>query len=214
MNDTVNPSGWFDLETNGLHINVTLIRRFLAYYHWLVYADQKIKNDRTRDSYSSQKDTVVMTMTEKSGKIIMAVSKYPSFVSSLHYIFNCRGYSVDTAITNEPGLIGLVNNLQPNLLINDIMMPSMLGIGMALRLRLNTEVPTILISDWQTEKNNFRSLDVDDPRILSSQIGPNELVEWVDKIQKRNSNYNRDRINMPSEQSVINNSGRSSQPFN
>ena len=214
MNDTANPSGWFDLDEDGLHINGNLVRRFLSYYHWLVYADQNIKNTKTQDSYSSQKDTIVMTMTEKTGKIIMAVSKYPSFISTLHYIFNCRGYSIDTTITHEPGLIEKVNEFQPNLLINDIMMPSMMGISMALRLRINTEVPTILISDWQTAKNNFRSLDIDDLSILSSQIEPNELVEWVDRIQKRTNRHTSDRGNQPMTKNVTNFNERSYQPFN
>ena len=214
MNDTVNPSGWFDLDEDGLYINSQFVGRLLSYYHWFAYADRKIKKDEPQDSYSSQRDTVVMTMTEKSGRIIMAISKYPSFIGTLHYIFNCRGYSIDTAITNEFGLVELVNEVQPNLLINDIMMPSMIGISIALRLRINTEVPTILISNWQTANNNFKSLNVDDPGILSSQISPDELVEWVNNIQKWNKNFTRDRINGLNTKSVTNKSETSYQAFN
>lgn len=214
MNDTVNPLGWFELDENGLYINSQFVGRMLAYFQWFAYADRKIKNDEIQYNYSSQKDTVVMTMTEKSGRTIMAISKYPSFISTLHYIFNCRGYSIDTAITNEIGLIELVNEVKPNLLINDIMMPSMIGISVALRLRINTEVPTILISNWQTANNSFKSLNVDDHRILSSQISPDELVDWVDDIQKRNKNFTRGRINLQNRQSVTNNSETSYQSFN
>ncbi|MBN2076214.1 MAG: response regulator [Dehalococcoidales bacterium] len=214
MNDTVNPSGWFDLDENGLYINSQFFVRFLSYYRWSVYSNHKIENNTSQDSYSSQKDTVVMTMTENSGRIIMAISKYPSFISTLHYIFNCRGYSIDAAITDELGLIELVNEIQPNLLINDIMMPSMIGISLALRLRINTEVPTILISNWQTANNNFKSLNVDDPGILSSQISPDELVEWVGNIQKRNKNLNRNRINIQNSPSMTNKSETSYQAFN
>jgi CheY-like chemotaxis protein len=214
MNDTVNPEGWFNLDENGLKINSHLFLRFLSYYRWSAYSNNKIKNDTTQDNYSSQKDTVVMTMTENSGKTIMAISKYPSFIGTLHYIFNCRGYSIDAAVTNELGLIDLVNEIQPKLLINDIMMPSMLGISIALRLRINTEVPTILISNWQTANNNLKSLNIEDPGILSSPISPDELVEWVDNIQKWNNNFNRNRINMHNTQSVTNNSKRSYQAFN
>ena len=214
MNDTVNPSGWFDIDENGLHINYQFFGRFLSYYHWLEHSNLKIKNGETHDIHSSQKDTVAMTMTETSGRRIMAISKFPSFIGTLHYIFNCRGYSIDTSITSELGLIELVNEVKPNLLINDIMMPSMIGISIALRLRLNTEVPTILISNWQTENNCFKSLNVDDPGILSSQINPDELVKWVDNIQKRNKDFTRDRINMQNTQSVTNNTETSYRAFN
>ncbi|OGN87924.1 MAG: hypothetical protein A2158_05550, partial [Chloroflexi bacterium RBG_13_46_14] len=169
---------------------------------------------QAQDSYSSQKDTVVMTMTENTGRMIMAISKYPSFISTLYYIFSCRGYSIDTAIANEPGLIELVNEVKPNLVINDIMMPSMTGISIALRLRINTDVPTILISNWQTAANHFKSLNVDDPGLLSPQLSPDELVEWVNNVQKWNKNYNRDRINIHDTPSVNNKSETSYQAFN
>ena len=214
MNDTVNPSGWFELDENGLSINNEFFVRLLSYYHWSEYAYLKMKNRDTQDSHSFQKDTLAMTMTEKSGRKIMAISKYPSFTSTLHYIFNCRGYSIDTAITHELGLIELVNEVKPDLLINDIMMPSMIGISMALRLRINTEVPTILISNWQTADNSFKSLNLDSPGILNSQIGPDELVDWVDSIQKRNINFNHGRIYIPNNQSVTNKNETSFQVFN
>jgi CheY-like chemotaxis protein len=214
MNDTVNPSGWFDLDKDGLNINIQFFGRLLSYYRWSVYADRKIKNDATADNLLLTKDTIAMTMTEKSGRVIMAISKYPSFISTLHYIFNCRGYSIVAAVTHETGLIELVNETKPDLLINDIMMPSMTGISIALRLRINTEVPTILISNWQTANNNFKSLNIDDPRILSSQMGPDELVEWVDNIQKRNIKFNRGRIYMQNTQSATNKSETSHQVFN
>ena len=214
MNDTVNPSGWFELDEEGLYINNQLFGKLVSYCHWLAHADRTIKKDEIQDSYSSQKDTVVMTMTEKSGSKIMAISKYPSFIGKLHYIFNCRGYSIDTAITNELGLIELVNEVKPNLLINDIMMPSMIGISIALRLRINTEVPTILISNWQTENNSFKSLNVDDPGILSSQISPDELVNWVNNIQKWNKNFSQNNIHMQIPQNVTTDNETSYQAFN
>jgi PleD family two-component response regulator len=213
MNDTVYPSGWFDLDENGLYINSQFFRRLLSYYRWSVYTDRKIKNDSTQDNLLS-KDTIAMTMTEKSGRVIMAISKYPSFIGTLHYIFNCRGYSIVAAVTHELGLIELVNEMKPDLLINDIMMPSMIGISMALRLRINTEVPTILISNWHTADNSFKSLNIDGPGILSSQIGPDELVEWVDNVQKRNINFNRGRIYMQNTQNAANKSETSYQVFN
>ena len=214
MNDTVNPSGWFDLDENGLYINNEFFARLLSYYHWSEYAHLKLKNRETQDVHSFQKDTIAMTMTEKSGRRIMAISKYPSFISTLHYIFNCRGYLIDTAITHELGLIELVNAIEPDLLINDIMMPSMIGVSMALRLRINTEVPTILISNWHTSSNNFKSLNVDNPGILSSQISPDELIEWVDNIQKRNINFNRSRIDTQNSQRATNKGETSYQVFN
>lgn len=214
MNDTVNPSGWFDLDENGLYINTQFFTRLLSYYHWLEYANPKMKNREIQDNHSFQQDTIAMTMTEKSGKRIMAISKYPSFISTLHYIFNCRGYLIDTAIIHELGLIELVNEVKPNLLINDIMMPSMTGISIALRLRINTEVPTILLSNWQTENNSLKSLNVDDPGFLSSQINPDELVAWVDSIQKRNNDFTRDRINRRTTQNVSGESNSSHRAFN
>ena len=214
MSDNVNPSGWFDIDEDGLYINSQFFGRLLSYYHWSSYADRKMKKDGTQDVYSYKKDTVAMTMTEKSGRMAMAISKYPSFISTLHYIFNCRGYSIDTAITNEFGIIELVNEVQPNLLINDIMMPSMIGISIALRLRINTEVPTILLSDWKTVDNSFRSLNVDDLGILSSQINPDELVEWVNNIQKWNNDSLRDKIFLQNPQIIKNNSEKSKQEFN
>jgi response regulator RpfG family c-di-GMP phosphodiesterase len=214
MNDTVNPSGWFDLDRYGLNINYQFFVRLLSYYRWLAYSDRKIVTDKTHYNYSCQKDNVVMTMTEKSGRMIMAISKSPSFISTLHYIFNCRGYSIDTAIMNDVGLIDLINEVQPKLLINDIMMPSMIGISLALRLRINTEVPSILISNWQTANNNFKSLNIDDPGILSSQISPDELMEWVDNIQKRNIKYYRDRTNVQNTRSLKQGSEKSQQTYN
>jgi PleD family two-component response regulator len=214
MNNTVNPSGWFDLNENGLYLNSQFFLRFLSYYRWSVYANRKIENDALQDNLSSQKDTVVMTMTENTGRIIMAISKYPSFIGTLHYIFNCRGYSIDAAITDESGLIEMVNEVQPNLVINDIMMPSMIGVSLALRLRLNTEVPTILISNWQTANNNFKSLNVDNPGILSAQISPDELVEWIDNIQKWNKDFTRERVSMHNTQSTPDKSETSYRAFN
>jgi len=214
MNDTVNPSGWFSLDENGLNINSEFFARFLSYHRWSVYSGRKTTNDSTQDGFPFTRDTIAMTMTEKSGRVIMAVSKYPSFISTLHFIFNCRGYSIDAAVTHELGLIELVNEMRPDLLINDIMMPSMAGISMALRLRINTEVPSILISNWQTANNHFKSLNVDDPGILSSQISPDELVAWVNSIQKRNSNINRNRINVPDARSMTGESETSFQVFN
>ena len=53
MNDTVNPSGWFDLNEDGLYINSEFFGKLLSYYRWSVYADRKLKNDAPQDGFLS-----------------------------------------------------------------------------------------------------------------------------------------------------------------
>ena len=109
---------------------------------------------------------------------ILVISEDITFLTSLHSIFGSRGYRIVSEMFGDE-LVKIVNKIKPDVAIIDIM-PSMTGIVTAMQLRINTTIPTILLSNWETGWNTFRRLDVYDPSGLSDPIGPDELGGWVD----------------------------------
>ena len=79
----------------------------------------------------------------------------------------------------EDGLKEVLNELQPSLIIVDIMMPRMDGVGILLRIREWSSVPTILLSSWKAGKNKVRGLNVHSADGLSDPFGIDELMKWI-----------------------------------
>ena len=74
----------------------------------------------------------------------------------------------------------------PDLVVVDIMMPWMDGIGLSLRLRQSTDVPVMLLSAWGAGKNRVRGLDLSAESYLTEPYDGGELSERIEEALRRN----------------------------
>ena len=101
---------------------------------------------------------------------------------------NLNGNDWDVVSTQHAGEeIGTVlNNELPDLLILDIMMPSLDGIEVCLRLRQLSEVPIMMLSAWGAGIGMVRGLDLGAESYLTEPFGIDEVRARINETLRYN----------------------------
>jgi len=84
-------------------------------------------------------------------------------------------------------LRGVVQQESPDLVIVDVMMPSLDGIEISLRIRQWSRVPIIMLSAWEAGQNSVRGFDLSAESYLSEPLGANEVITLVESALRGNS---------------------------
>ena len=74
----------------------------------------------------------------------------------------------------------------PDLIIVDIMMPSLDGLGICLYIRQWSQVPIMMLSTWGTEEGKIRGLDLSSDSYLTKPFGIDELKVRIKEALWRN----------------------------
>jgi DNA-binding response OmpR family regulator len=128
-------------------------------------------------------DPVAPASKPKSSRgTILAVSNDQELVDFLRSVYKNREYRFHESNAVDDKLTEVMSEIQPNIVIVDITMPLMTGVGIALRIHIDTIMPTILLTRWETDNGSVRLLDVHSPSGLSAPITAEELVERTDSI--------------------------------
>jgi DNA-binding response OmpR family regulator len=89
----------------------------------------------------------------------------------------------DTGIT----LREQIEKEKPKFIILDIMMPTLDGIEVCLRLRQWTKLPIMMLTKWGTENGSVRGLNLSSDSYLTEPFGTDTLNTRIEETIKRNT---------------------------
>ncbi len=93
-----------------------------------------------------------------------------------------QGYEVTTAADGEEGLEAIVNGGQFDLVVSDVVMPSMDGPAMAREIRaLKPDLPFLFMSGY-AEENLRRDIDIPNMHFLPKPFSVQQIAETVERV--------------------------------
>ena len=129
-----------------------------------------------------------MTMTQKqqvSTSPILVITKDSGLLRALYRILGDSGNQLRSVEKVGRGAKKIINEINPKLIIVDIMMPLMRGVSIAMRIHEWSSARTVLLTSWRTEDDSLRRLDITSATGLSDPIKPEDLAEWITGIIKK-----------------------------
>ena len=115
---------------------------------------------------------------------ILVVDDEARILNFLVTKLKASGYEVLTAGNGLDGL-GQVKGQEPDLVVLDIMMPRMDGLGMLRELRSFSSVPVIVLTAKGADTDRIRGLQLGADDYLPKPFNPDELVARIEAIRRR-----------------------------
>jgi two-component system KDP operon response regulator KdpE len=109
---------------------------------------------------------------------ILVIDDEPQILRALRTILTAKGFRVSAASRGEEGL-ALAAAQQPDLVILDLSLPDMDGIEVCKSLREWTQVPIVVLSVRETERDKVIALDNGADDYLTKPFGIEELLARV-----------------------------------
>ena len=118
---------------------------------------------------------------------ILVVSRDSELVRFLKKELSENSYQlIYTQYTREE-LRDVIHRAFPDLVIVDVMMPSLDGIEISLQIRQWSQVPIIMLSAWEAEQGSVRRFDLSAESYLSEPLGTYEVIALVESALRNNS---------------------------
>lgn len=120
--------------------------------------------------------------TEKQGKILL-VDDEPNILIALEFLIQQAGYSVFKAHNGEDALRA-VADLQPDIVVLDVMMPGMDGFEVARRLRAQerfADLTIIFLTAKGTQQDRYRGYESGGEIYLTKPFDNAELVNIINE---------------------------------
>jgi DNA-binding response OmpR family regulator len=115
---------------------------------------------------------------------IVAVDDEESILKVVTYALEQAGYEVHTAEDADGGAF-LVDEIQPDLLILDVMLPGKSGLELARDIRQTSDIPIIMLSARGDEVDRVLGLEFGADDYVTKPFSPRELVSRVKAILRR-----------------------------
>jgi len=115
---------------------------------------------------------------------IVAVDDEESLLKVVTYALQQAGYEVHTAADASGGMF-LFNEVKPDLMILDVMLPGKSGLDMARDIRQTSNVPIIMLSARGDEVDRILGLEFGADDYVTKPFSPRELVSRVKAILRR-----------------------------
>lgn len=115
-------------------------------------------------------------------KKILTVSDNPVMQKFLQYTLAERGYAVVSTDNSKGNLKAALYKELPDLVVLDVMMPTIEGIELCLFIKHQFDIPVLVLSACGLSKNNFRGLDLSARDYLTEPFGILELITRIDKV--------------------------------
>ena len=116
-------------------------------------------------------------MTEKQAKIVVADDEQ-SILRTLKRNLTGRGYEVFTASDGEEAL-SQIESVLPDIVVLDITMPKLDGLEVCRRVREWSQVPIIILSARDEERQKVEALDLGADDYLTKPFGTDELLARI-----------------------------------
>jgi two-component system, OmpR family, KDP operon response regulator KdpE len=114
----------------------------------------------------------------KSGASILVVDDEKEIVRALQHSLTAHGYKVLTARSGEEA-IKLTTQHRPDLLLLDLMLPGMSGLEVCRRVRAESNVPIIVLSVKEAERDKVEALDLGADDYIQKPFGMNEVLARI-----------------------------------
>ncbi len=109
---------------------------------------------------------------------ILVIDDEPQILRAIRTILTEKQFRVTTASRGEEGLT-LAATTQPDLIILDLGLPDMDGVQVCMRLREWTQIPIIILSVRDSERDKVAALDMGADDYLTKPFGIEELLARV-----------------------------------
>lgn len=117
---------------------------------------------------------------------IVVVDDEESILKTVHYALEQEGFEVHTAKDAAGGAF-LTEEVKPDLLILDIMLPGTSGLDLAREIRATSDVPIVMLSARGDEVDRILGLEFGADDYVTKPFSPRELVSRVRAILRRAS---------------------------
>ena len=118
---------------------------------------------------------------------ILAVSSDPELPAFLKQELSNGKYQIVSTQDTGIHLKDTIETEQPEFIILDIMMPTLDGIEVCLRLRQWTKLPIMMLTKWGTEEGMVRGLNLSSDSYLTEPFGISTLNKRIADTLKRNT---------------------------
>jgi len=115
---------------------------------------------------------------------VVAVDDEESILKIVRYALEQEGFEVHTAGDATGGAF-LIQEVKPDLLILDVMLPGKSGLDLARDIRLTSNVPIIMLSARGDEVDRILGLEFGADDYVTKPFSPRELVSRVKAILRR-----------------------------
>src|SRR5579863_6788897 len=114
----------------------------------------------------------------KNGASILVVDDEREIVRALYRALKAHGYSVHTASNGEEA-IEAAAALRPDLVLLDLLLPGMNGLEVCRRVRAESNVPIIVLSVKDAERDKVQALDLGADDYVAKPFGMDEVLARV-----------------------------------
>jgi two-component system KDP operon response regulator KdpE len=121
---------------------------------------------------------------KKRGISILVVDDEREIVRVLQRSLNAYGYTVFTASTGEEAIEKLTQH-RPDLLLLDLLLPGMSGLDVCRQVRATSNVPIIVLSVKNTERDKVEALDLGADDYVAKPFGTKEVLARVRVVLRR-----------------------------
>lgn len=119
-------------------------------------------------------------------RLIMVVDDEPAIVRLVKATLQSDGYAILTASRGEEAL-ELLENERPDLIVLDLMMPGIDGFETLRRIRMETQIPVIMLTARAADADKLRGLEGGADDYLTKPFNPDELAARVAAVLRRTS---------------------------
>src|SRR5436309_12155248 len=114
----------------------------------------------------------------KHGATILVVDDEREIVRALRRSLTTHGYTVFTASSGEEA-VDVVTKQRPDLLLLDLLLPGMSGLEVCRQVRAVSNVPIIVLSVKDTERDKVEALDLGADDYVAKPFGMKEVLARV-----------------------------------
>jgi two-component system alkaline phosphatase synthesis response regulator PhoP len=125
-----------------------------------------------------------------AGELILLVDDEANIVDLARMYLEREGYRVEAAFDGEQALDRVVE-LQPALMVLDIMLPEVDGFEVCRQIRVNSDIPIIMLTARDDDIDKIVGLELGADDYLTKPFNPRELVARVKAILRRSDRKTR-----------------------
>jgi two-component system, OmpR family, KDP operon response regulator KdpE len=114
----------------------------------------------------------------KNGASILVVDDEREIVRALYRALKAHGYSVHT-VSNGEEAVEATMALRPDLVLLDLLLPGMSGLEVCRRVRAESNVPIIVLSVKDAERDKVEALDLGADDYVAKPFGIDEVLARV-----------------------------------
>jgi len=134
-----------------------------------------------------------------SKELVLVIEDEEDILALVHYNLVKAGYSVDLATSGEEGLKKALNT-RPDLIILDLMLPSIDGLEVCRRLRASKEMSTVAIVMMTAkgeDEDVIKGLEYGADDYIPKPFSPHVLIARVNAVLRRRASETQDRGEAP-----------------